>query len=298
MNHKGTRSGDAPIGIIGGGLGGLAAAVTLAGRGHKVVLFEKNEWLGGKAAVLERDGFRFDMGPTILTVPSVLRRVFAEAGRTLELELDMVRLDPQWRCFFDDGAALDLAQSIPAMASNIEALAPGDGEGYRRFMSLSRELDEISQRFFFWRSVEDMRDTFDAAAGGGLATLGAVLRLRMGQSVAGVIGRHVRDKRVAQLLEHFTQYVGSAPANRASTLSRAVERAPTASCRSRAPLASYTSSMAPGTSEVGRPTCSTSRTGEGQAVKPTAALVAMPVVITCTTSLSPLQPLASVTSTW
>ena len=218
MNHKGTRSGDAPIGIIGGGLGGLAAAVTLAGRGHKVVLFEKNEWLGGKAAVLERDGFRFDMGPTILTVPSVLRRVFAEAGRTLELELDMVRLDPQWRCFFDDGAALDLAQSIPAMASNIEALAPGDGEGYRRFMSLSRELDEISQRFFFWRSVEDMRDTFDAAAGGGLATLGAVLRLRMGQSVAGVIGRHVRDKRVAQLLEHFTQYVGSAPANSPAVL--------------------------------------------------------------------------------
>ncbi len=60
--------------------GGLAAACTLAARGHKVVLFEKNTWLGGKAAVFEQDGYRFDMGPTILTVPRVLERIFAEAG--------------------------------------------------------------------------------------------------------------------------------------------------------------------------------------------------------------------------
>ena len=60
------------IGIIGGGLGGLAAACTLAARGHAVTLFEKSPWLGGKAAELREGGFRFDMGPTILTVPSVL----------------------------------------------------------------------------------------------------------------------------------------------------------------------------------------------------------------------------------
>ena len=57
------------VGISGGGLGGLAAACTLAARGHKVTLLEKNAWLGGKAAVLEEQGYRFDMGPTILTVP-------------------------------------------------------------------------------------------------------------------------------------------------------------------------------------------------------------------------------------
>ncbi len=69
------------VGIVGGGLGGLAAACTLAARGYAVTLLEKSPWLGGKAAVLEEEGFRFDMGPTILTVPSVLRRIFAEAGR-------------------------------------------------------------------------------------------------------------------------------------------------------------------------------------------------------------------------
>ena len=73
------------IGVIGAGLGGLAAACTLAARGYRVVLFERNEWLGGKAAQLEGDGFRFDMGPTIVTIPSVLRRIFAEADRKMEL---------------------------------------------------------------------------------------------------------------------------------------------------------------------------------------------------------------------
>ena len=73
--------------VVGGGLGGLAAAVTLAARGRQVTLLEQNAFLGGKAAVLNRDGFRFDMGPTILTVPSVLRRIFAEAGRRLGLDV-------------------------------------------------------------------------------------------------------------------------------------------------------------------------------------------------------------------
>ena len=90
-----TRSGR--IGVIGGGLGGLASACTLSARGYDVVLFEKNPWLGGKAAVLSEGGFRFDMGPTILLMPSVLERIFAEAGRDLKDELELVPLDPQWR---------------------------------------------------------------------------------------------------------------------------------------------------------------------------------------------------------
>ena len=94
---------ESSVAVVGGGLGGLAAACVAAARGHKVTLYDKNSWIGGKAAVLHEGGFRFDMGPTILTVPRVLERIFAEAGRNLSDYLDLVRLDPQWRCFFDDG---------------------------------------------------------------------------------------------------------------------------------------------------------------------------------------------------
>jgi diapolycopene oxygenase len=204
---------DLPIGVIGGGLGGLAAACTLAARGHEVILFEKNEWLGGKAAVLEERGFRFDMGPTILTVPRVLARIFGEASRRLEDELDLIRLDPQWRCFFEDGSTLDLREDLGAMRQELETFAPGGriAEGYAAFLQVSQRLHEVSERFFFWKPVESLRDTMDLKRNLSAATLSDVLSLRMGTTVAGTVRRRVHDARVAQMLDHFIQYVGSSP---------------------------------------------------------------------------------------
>ncbi len=202
-----------PIGVIGGGLAGLAAACTLAARGYRVVLFERNPWLGGKAAVLQEAGFRFDMGPTILTLPSVLRRIFEEAEQPMERYLKLVRLDPQWRCFFEDGSTLDLLADVEAMAGAIDRYAPGSGggDGYRRFMRLSRRLHDISDRYFFWRSVGGMRDMFDARSTFRPGTLRDILAMRMGGTVGGTLRSFIRNPRVAQLLDHYTQYVGSAP---------------------------------------------------------------------------------------
>src|SRR5262245_40199381 len=199
------------VGVIGGGLGGLAAACTLAARGHSVVLFEQSPWLGGKAAVLEADGYRFDMGPTILTLPSVLARVFAEAREELEDWLDLVPLDPQWRGFFADGGVLDLHADTDRMALELDGFAPGTSDGYRRFLSLSRRLHDISERFFFWRSVGSIRDVFDWKSSFSASVLGDVLAMRMGRSVTRTVREFVADPRVAQMIDHFTQYVGSAP---------------------------------------------------------------------------------------
>ena len=203
----------AKVVVIGGGLAGLAAAVVAQARGHAVTLVEKNDWLGGKAAVLEANGFRFDMGPTILTVPRVLKRVFAEAGRDINQELDLVRLDPQWRCFFDGGQVLDLVEDTDAMATTLDALKPGAklGEGYRRFLALSERLHGISEKFFFWKTVQDMGDTLDMRSSLNVQTLSDVMALRMGQTVAGTIRRYVPEDRAAQMLDHFVQYVGSSP---------------------------------------------------------------------------------------
>jgi diapolycopene oxygenase len=201
------------VAVVGGGLGGLAAACVAAARGHRVTLYDKNAWLGGKAAVLHQNGFRFDMGPTILTVPRVLERIFGEAGRNLSDYLDLVRLDPQWRCFFGDGTRIDLLENVDAMADAMDRFAPGRkaGDGYRRFQQLSENLHHISNRFFFWKPVEDLFDTIDIRANMNPSTLRDVLSLRMGSSVAGTIRSKVKDDRLAQMLDHFTQYVGSSP---------------------------------------------------------------------------------------
>jgi phytoene desaturase len=199
--------------VIGGGLGGLASACTLAARGYDVVLFERNTWLGGKAAVHAEGGFRFDMGPTILLMPSVLSRIFAEAGRALKDELELIPLDPQWRSFFEDGSTLDLHADLDRMTSALDAFSPrGEmSQGYRKFLDLSKRLDEISQRYFFWRSIGSIRDMFDPKSAVSPSTLGDVLRMRPWSTVGATIRSHIRDPRVAQMLDHFTQYVGSSP---------------------------------------------------------------------------------------
>ena len=199
------------IAVIGSGLGGLSAACTLAARGYRVSVFEKNPWLGGKAAVLQEQGFRFDMGPTILIQPSVLRRIFCEAGRNLDDYVRMVRLDPQWRCFFDNGSVLDLRDDIDAMAVDLNARRPGMGDKYVQFMHYSRELHGISDRFFFWKSVGSIRDTFDMNGAFDKRVLRDLLHMRLGSTVAGTIRKYIDDPDVAQMLDHYVQYVGSSP---------------------------------------------------------------------------------------
>lgn len=214
MAHK-----DHHVGVIGSGLAGLAAAATLAARGHRVSVFETNDYLGGKAAVLHtRTGtgeFRFDMGPTILTMPRTLRRVFAEADRKLEDYCELVKLNPQWRCFFEGGSQLDLREGVEQMGRALSAFVASGGDRaaarYADFIRYAQRLHDISERFFFWKPIGGIGDMFDAKGSMSLDTLGDVLSMRMGRSVAGTIRKYIDDDRVSQMLDHFTQYVGSSP---------------------------------------------------------------------------------------
>lgn len=201
------------VAVVGGGLAGLTAACVLAARGHQVTLFEKNDWVGGKAACHTADGFRFDMGPTILTLPAVLQRVFQEAHKPIEDYLTLVALDPQWRCFFEDRTVLDLVANVEKMQQNLRQLTgePSSAEGYAKFIEYSQKLHDVSNRFFFWQNVGGIRDTFKSSGMFNLAVLKDVLSLRMGKSVAAVVREYVPDKRAAQMIDHFTQYVGSSP---------------------------------------------------------------------------------------
>ncbi len=199
------------VAVIGSGLAGLAAAATLAARGYKVEVFEKNSWLGGKAAVLQEDGFRFDMGPTILIQPSVLRKIFGEADRNLDNYLHMVRLDPSWRCFFEDGTVLDLKDSTDAMVQSLNGKQPGLGDKYRAFLRTSEDLHGISDKFFFWKPVGSMMDTLEMRGMFDVDVLRDVMKMRLGKTVSGVIREYISDSNTAQMLDHFVQYVGSSP---------------------------------------------------------------------------------------
>ncbi|MGQ0645847.1 MAG: phytoene desaturase family protein [Elusimicrobiota bacterium] len=197
--------------VVGGGLGGAACAVRLAHAGHAVTLLEKNEALGGKMSVLRHKGFLFDTGPTILTMPQVLDRLFESVGRRRENYLDLVPLEPQWRAFFEDGAAVDVWGDAARMEEEIRRFAPGDAAGHARFREYGRRMHEIAERFFFWRSVGGLRDLlktdelFDAEG------LRLVRDMDFFSTVSQAVDRHFQDPRLRQIYEHFMQYVGSSP---------------------------------------------------------------------------------------
>jgi phytoene desaturase len=153
------------------------------------------------------------MGPTILTLPSVLKRIFREANRNLEDYMELVALDPQWRCFFEDGSVLDLVANIQKMRDSLNKFSnsPNAGAGYEKFMQISKQLHSVSDKFFFWKSVGGIGDTMEVGGAFSPSVLKDVLSLRMGRSVAGLVRSCVPDQRAAQMIDHFTQYVGSSP---------------------------------------------------------------------------------------
>lgn len=198
--------------VVGGGLAGLASAVELATNGARVTLVEKNSHLGGKMNLLSEKGFTFDMGPTIITLPQVLRGIIRRSGRKVEDYIDLVNLDPQWRCHYEDGTVINLRQNPERMARELDAqfASAKPGAGYRSFVDYSRRMMRLSEKVFYYRDlggVTDMMSKPPTEPG----LLADVLAMRMHSTVARTINKHIDEPHLRQLCEHFLQYVGSSP---------------------------------------------------------------------------------------
>jgi len=198
--------------VIGGGLAGLASAVEMASGGLRVTLIEANTHLGGKMNVDEAAGFTFDMGPTIITLPQVFRGIIERSGRDPADYCELVELDPQWRCFFEDGTIVDLRRDPEVFAREIDRQFPASkpGEGYKKFVEWSRRMFRLSEKVFFYKdlgAIADMMRTPPKDPG----LLRDVAAMRLHSTVAGTISRYVPEPHVRQICEHFLQYVGSSP---------------------------------------------------------------------------------------
>jgi len=199
--------------VIGGGLAGLAAATELAGRGVQVTLVERNQHLGGKMNVLTEKGFTFDMGPTILTMPNVVRGIIQRTGRNVSDYLDLVRLDPQWRCMYEDGTVIDLLERPEEMAAAMDRQFPGAGAGagWKSFVEYSRRMFRLSGKVFFFKDLGGVMDLMRKPPTSEPGLLKDVFAMRMHSTVGGTIDKHIHEPHLKQLAEHFLQYVGSSP---------------------------------------------------------------------------------------
>lgn len=197
--------------IVGGGLAGLSCSVELASLGARVTLVEKNAHLGGKMNVLSEGGFTFDMGPTILTLPQVLRGIIRRTGRKVEDYINLINLVPQWRCHYEDGTVIDLLANINEFAAKLDQQFPAakPGNGYKQFVEYSRRMMRLSERVFFYKDVGGVMDMMRNPPKADV--LSDVLNMRMHSTVAATVHKNIPEAHVRQLCEHFLQYVGSSP---------------------------------------------------------------------------------------
>lgn len=147
--------------VVGGGFGGLSTACYLADAGWDVTVVEKNRRLGGRASVLERDGFRFDMGPSWYLMPDVFERFFGYFGSEPTDYYDLTHLDPHYRVFFKgegDGAdRVDLDGDVERTKALFESYEDGAGEAFERYLATSEETYEVGMEHFVYTDRPNFR---------------------------------------------------------------------------------------------------------------------------------------------
>jgi phytoene desaturase len=131
---------DKKIAIIGSGFGGLSLAIRLQAKGFQVTLFEKNSMVGGHAYHFKKDGYTFDMGPSLITAPEIIEKVFAAAGKKMEDYLDLTYLDPFYRIYFHDGTHIDYSGDEAFMQSQMAKFNQKDAANYSNFIKKTTQL--------------------------------------------------------------------------------------------------------------------------------------------------------------
>ncbi|MEX2477336.1 MAG: phytoene desaturase family protein [Gracilimonas sp.] len=146
------------ITVIGAGLGGLSVACLLAAKGHKVSVFEKNSSVGGKMNQIEAKGFRFDTGPSLLTMPFILEKLFSECGYDLSDYLDLAPLDPICKYFYPDGTVFNNYKDHLATVEEIRSFASEDANAYSEFLKYSESLYNKTADAFIFNPLYEFKD--------------------------------------------------------------------------------------------------------------------------------------------
>ncbi|MBR2679331.1 MAG: NAD(P)-binding protein, partial [Exiguobacterium sp.] len=140
--------------VIGGGLGGLSAAISLAQKGYDVSLYEQNDHIGGKVNRLEQDGFGFDLGPSILTMPHIFDKLFRGSGKRMEDYVSIKRLELEWRSFFPDDTVLDLYHDLEQMQRANPSLSRKDMQEYRELLNYAARIYKTTEKGYLAEGFE------------------------------------------------------------------------------------------------------------------------------------------------
>lgn len=194
--------------VIGAGLGGLSAAVRLAARGWRVTVYEQQQLPGGKAGSERRGSYRFDTGPSLLTMPYVVEELFAEAGRSWTDYLAVERLDVICNYFWPDGTRLHAYGDPDRFAGEVEAKLGEPADHVRRFLEYAGVIHDVAGEIFLRHSLHDRRTWLSKLFWSKLFRLGRIDPLR---TMNAANESFFRDPRLVQLFNRYATYNGSSP---------------------------------------------------------------------------------------
>ena len=198
--------------IIGGGLGGLAAGIRLAALGCRVTICEQGDSLGGKMNSWESNGFRFDTGPSLITMPWVFEELFEAAGARLEDHLEMIPMHPLSSYSFDDGTKFTYTADLPKWLETVRQIEPRDVNGFLRFMKLGARIFELSRNTFLRRVPFAHPRIADVPA------LRHISFPKIWGNYGKVVASLFKSPLLQQLYNRYPTYVGSSPYSAPATL--------------------------------------------------------------------------------
>ncbi len=191
--------------VVGAGLGGLSAALRLAGAGRKVTLLEREDVPGGRAGLLVDGGYSFDTGPSVLTMPDLIADAFDSVGESMDDWLTLDPVDPLYRAQYADGSSLDVHSDVDAMADSIAALCgPAEAAGYRKFVDFVSQLYRLEMRDFIDRNIDSPLSLMRPSLAR-LAALGGFRRL------APKVNSYLKDERTRRVFSFQAMYAGLSP---------------------------------------------------------------------------------------
>ena len=197
--------------VIGAGIGGLSVSALMQARGYNVTLLEKNSTPGGKMQQVQSDRFRFDTGPSLLTMPFLLEKLFSECGEKLQDFITLEEPDPVCRYFYADGTVMDSYSNADRAADEINRIAPEDVTAYREFLNYAEELFNKTADPFLYNPLYQLSD---------LKSLkwADLLSIDAFSTVSEEIDSRFKSPYLRQFFKRFTTYNGSSPYQAPATL--------------------------------------------------------------------------------
>lgn len=194
--------------VVGAGVGGLAVAARLAAQRHDVTVLEQADVVGGKLGWFERDGFGFDTGPSLLTLPAVYRDLFLATGTALERNVELVGVDPVCRYRFPDGTVLDMPNGSRGRtaAALDDAFGPSAGAQWTALMDHAGRVWDVTRGPFLESPLDGVRTLARQAR-----RLGDLVTVAPWRSLRGLGRRYLADPRLAMMLDRYATYTGSDP---------------------------------------------------------------------------------------